>query len=162
MEYMNLKGDFMSTLNRNFIMVFMVSVIVLFIGCTKETASYEPTIKDIALETSSTDLETVSRQIMVKLFEEYKKDSVKKELRIKDYTINKINDLQGNSDKFKFSIDYSLKPMDLNSYVLAGDGKIKKSWIVNKFAFVEVQRIGKVYKINSMATGRWFILFIES
>ncbi|GCD12241.1 hypothetical protein [Clostridium tagluense] len=106
------------------------------------------------MKTDSTNVEVISKQIMIKLFSEYKKDSVIKELKITDYTINKINDLQGNSDKFTFYIEYSLKPVDINSYVLAGNGEIKDSWIVNKSAFLEVQKVSGEYKINSMGTSK--------
>lgn len=144
----------MGNLKRNSSIIFILFMISLFIGCAKQAASYEPTIKDIALKTNSTDLEAISKQVMVKAFDEYKKNSVTKELRIEDYTINKINDIQGNIERFSFSIDYSLKPSYINSYVLAGNGAVKDSWVINKFAFVEVQKIDKEYKINSMGTGK--------
>jgi hypothetical protein len=119
-----------------------------------QTSSYIPAVENIALETNSKDMQVISKQIMVKYFDELKGDSVAGELRITDYTINKVNAIQGNSDKFNFFIVYSLKPADKSSYVLAGNGEIKDSWIVNKNAFVEVELRGKKYWINSMGTGK--------
>lgn len=144
----------MGIINKTLWLLLVLCLIGLFIGCAKQTASYEPTYKDISIKTNSTDMKDISIQIMKKLFDEYKKDSVKKELKLKDYTINKIADLQGDCDKFNFSIDYSFEPFDMNSYIVAGNGAIKDSWVINKFAFVEVQKIGTKYKITSMGTGR--------
>lgn len=49
---------------------------------------------------------------------------------------------------------YSIKPAYLNSYFLAGNGEVKDSWVVNKFNFVDVQKVGSQYKIINMGTGR--------
>lgn len=49
---------------------------------------------------------------------------------------------------------YSIKSAYLNSYFLAGNGEVKDSWVVNKFNFVDVQKVGSQYKIINMGTGR--------
>lgn len=120
---------------------------------SNQTANYVPTAENIVLTTDSTDLITISTQIMTKYLDEYKKDSVLKEMRIMDYTIGTISQIQGNTDKFSFYVGYSLKPSDMKSYVLAGNGEVKDSWVVNKVAFVSVQKVGNEYKMTGIGTG---------
>lgn len=153
--YDEFKGEYtIGNFKKNSAIILAICIISLLIGCTKQRANYKPIFNDIALKTNSTDLKIISEQIMKKYFDEYKKDSVVKELKIKDYTINEIIDIWGNSDKFGFSISYSIKPAYLNSYSLAGNGEVKDSWVVNKFNFVDVEKAGSQYKIINMGTGR--------
>lgn len=148
-------------MKRLILILFTIVLLISFTSCNSNKISelktqeqLEPSITDISLKTNSTDLEVISKQIMVKLFDEYKKDSVRKEVKVEAYTINKINVLEGNSDDFSFSIDYSLKPAYMSSYIVAGNGMIEDSWINHKFAFLEVEKIGDKYKIKSMGTGK--------
>ncbi|MDV3428453.1 MAG: hypothetical protein LIR50_15775 [Bacillota bacterium] len=120
----------------------------------KSAAFYDPLIQYISLMTDSKDLKEISNQIMSKYLDEYKKDRVAKELRIADFTINKIDDIQGNADKFNFFADYSERPADMNSYCLAGNGIIKGDWFLNRTSFVYVEKVNNVYRITNMGTGR--------
>lgn len=117
---------------------------------SNQTASYVPTTENIVLTTDSTDLITISTQIMTKYLDEYKKDSVLKEMRIMDYTIGTISQIQGNTDKFSFCVGYSIKPFDIKSYALMGNGKEKDSWIIEKSNFVEAQKKEDGYRISKL------------
>jgi len=120
----------------------------------KSAAFYVPLIEDISLMTDSKDLKVISNQIISKYLDEFKKGRVTKELGITDFTINKIDDIQGNDDKFSFFVNYSEKPADMNSYCLAGNGIIKGDWILNRTSFIYVEKVNKVYRITDMGTGR--------
>lgn len=111
-------------------------------------------IKNISLKTNETDLLTISTKIMQKYLDEFKNNTLSKQQMISDYKINKISELQGNNDAFNFFVDYSLKPADLKSYLLCGNGKIDGAWIVNKNAFVQIEKVGDTYKIKDIGTGR--------
>lgn len=120
----------------------------------KSAAFYVPLIQNISLITDSKDLKVISNQIISKYLDEFKKGRVTKELGITDYTINKIDDIQGNDNKFSFFVNYSEKPADMNSYCLAGNGIIKGDWILNRTRFVYVEKVNNVYRITDMGTGR--------
>lgn len=120
----------------------------------KSAAFYVPLIQDISLMTDSKDLKEISNQILSKYLDEFKKDRVTKELGITDFTINKIDDIRGNDDKFSFFADYSEKPADMNSFCLAGNGIIKGDWILNCTRFVYVEKVNNVYRITDIGTGR--------
>lgn len=110
-------------------------------------------IKNISLKTNDTDLSTIASQIMEKYFAQFKENTTEKDLMISDYKISKIDQIKGDNNGFKFFVDYSLKPADINSYVLCGNGEINGEWIVNKNAFVEIEKIDGAYKIKSIGTG---------
>lgn len=90
---------------------------------------------------------------MIKYLDQFKKVLVSQEVKITDYTINEIKDIKGDTDKFSFYVGYSLKPSDMKSYVLAGNGEVKDSWVVNKIAFVSVKKVGNEYKMTGIGTG---------
>lgn len=110
-------------------------------------------IKNISLKTNDTDLLTISMQMMQKYLDQFKADTTEKDLMISDYKINKIRNLEGNNSDFKFCIDYALKPKDINSYILCGNGELDGEWITNKEAFVEIIKDNDCYKIKSIGTG---------
>lgn len=120
----------------------------------KSYAFYEPTINFVTLKTDSTDLKEISYQIISKYLDEYKKNRVIKEIRITDFTINKVDEIQGNTDKFNFYVDFSLKPADVNSYELTGNGEAKGDWIENCNRFVDVEKVNDEYKVTNMGTSK--------
>lgn len=146
-----------------FIAICILFIISIIAGVVYSNfiANYKPTIKDVVLKTNSTDVKEISYQIMKEYFDEYKKLTVAKEYRLSDYTINSINDIKGNTDdekrstdKYSFVVDYSVKPSDINSIDwIAGDGEAKGDWIVNKSAFVYIEKVNNGYKITGMGTG---------
>ena len=157
------------------ILILCIMILFMAAGCTKHTSDYEPANKDsksdsidskpnsqdtvnssVVLKIDSTDLKTVSNQIMLKFFDSCKNDSVAKIHQITDYIINNIYNFQGNSDKFSFSIIYSVKPVDIKkSTWLSGNGEIKEDgWIVNKYSFVDVQKTDNTYTIVNMGTSK--------
>lgn len=91
---------------------------------------------------------------MKEYFNEYKKFTVSKKFKLNAYTIDHINDITQSTDKFSFHIDYSVKPSNINSdYWIAGNGVSKGSWIVNKSAFIYVEKVNNEYKLTSIGTG---------
>ncbi len=150
----------MSIIKKNFIAICILCIISIFIGvdCSNKIANYEPTIKDVVLKTDSTKVKEISYQIMKEYLNEYEKDTVAKKFKIADYTINNINDIKGNTDKFSFWVSYSVKPSEKpsneNSYWMAGNGVEKGDWVINKGEFIDVEKVNNEYKITDMGTGR--------
>ncbi|WP_209702127.1 hypothetical protein [Clostridium algifaecis] len=151
----------MSIIKKNFIATCILCIISILVGvgCSNKTANYEPTFKNIGLKTDSTKVKEISYQIMKEYLNEYKKDTVSKKVKITDYTINGIYNIKGNTDKFSFSVDYSVKPSekpsDENSGWLAGtgDGVLKGDWVIDKDEFIYVNKVNNEYKITSIGTG---------
>lgn len=110
-------------------------------------------IKNISLKTSNTDLSTIASQMMEKYFAQFKENTTGKDMMISDFKIIKIDQIKGDNNNFKFFIDYSLKPADIKSYVLCGNGELSGEWIINKNAFVEIEKDDGAYKIKSIGTG---------
>lgn len=122
-------------------------------SCSNKPTSYEPTIYSVVLKTNSTDLKDICNEIMKKYLNEYENVKTSKELKLLDYTINNVADVKGNTNKFSFWVDYSVKPLVENSNWVAGNGEIKDRWIVNKNAFVNIEKVNNEYKIISIGTG---------
>ena len=110
-------------------------------------------IKNISLKTDDTDLSTIASQIMEKYFAQFKENTTEKDQMISDFKISKIDQFKGDNNNFTFYIDYSLKPADIKSYVLCGNGELNGEWIINKNAFVEIEKTDGAYKIKSIGTG---------
>ena len=114
----------------------------------------DPSLSKVSIITNSDNLEIVAKELMSKYFDLFKIDTVSKEMQIEDYKIKKISEIKGDSSKFSFSISYDLKPADIKSYVLAGNGTLKDSWVIDKSYYVEVEKSNNEYKIINMGTGK--------
>lgn len=149
----------MSIIKKSFITTCILCIISILVGvgCSNKTANYEPTFKNIGLKTDSTKVKEISYQIMKEYLNEYKKDTVLKKFKITNYTINGIHNIKGNTNKFSFCVDYSVKPSekpsDENSDWLAGNGVLKDDWVIHKDAFIDVNKVNNEYKITSIGTG---------
>jgi hypothetical protein len=135
------------------LIISFVFVMCFTFGFSSKIANYIPDSKNISLKTNSKDLKVIANQIMRKYFEEFKKDKVKKEFRLKDYKIIELRDFKGNITNFRFYIIYSLEAAYKDSYIYAGNGEIKGLWCINKSLFVCIKKFGNVYKITNMGTG---------
>ncbi|MGE5629166.1 MAG: hypothetical protein ACM3X7_13840 [Solirubrobacterales bacterium] len=145
----------MVIIDKKLVKIYILCIICIFIGagCSNKTADYEPTIYSVTLKTNSSDLKEISAQIIKKYLNEYEKDKTSIKLKLEDYTVNNIDDIKGNTNKFSFWVDYSVKPSDENSNWIAGNGEIKDGWIINKIAFVNIEKENNEYKIISIGTG---------
>lgn len=81
----------------------------------------------------------------------YKSTVTEKNRKLSNYRIEKIKDIKSSKKGFTFSVVYSVKPVDDNSYWLAGNGKVTSDgWIINKYIEVTVVKEGNKYIIESM------------
>lgn len=137
------------------ILIVMSTIcIVLFISLySNKEGKYVPNDRNIKLKTTSVELREISKQITEKYLSEYTKDSVVKELRLKKFKINRIDEIYGDMDSFGFWVVYSVKPATLNSDWIAGNGDCGAFWITEKSSYVKVKKIDNYYRITDMGTG---------
>lgn len=140
----------MNILKKSSLIILIIYLLSFSVGFSNQIANLTPDIKDITLKSNSSNLTVITKQIMTKYFESYKKGTVKRELRIKDYKIINISGITGNRDKFWYTMKYTLKPINMKSFGMFGMWSIKGAWIINRYAYGWIIRIGNVYRIDSM------------
>lgn len=153
---------------KKIIVFIIICTIGLFVGCTKQNQESRPTVSEvdgsqilekmqkgkICYQSNSQSLEDIAKGIMESYFNEFKKDNVSKDVKITDFTINKISDVEGDINKFNFYVIYTNKPSDINLYVLAGNGELKDSWIINRTYYVQVKKVDDKYVLTNIGTGK--------
>jgi len=113
---------------------------------------YNP-FKDIKLNTSSTDIKVIGKEIFELFLKSYTDKKVYDSERISEYKIDDIKFEKGNLEEFMFYVIYSEKPAT-DRYIIAGNGNIEKDgWITHRSLFVNVKKINGVYMIVNAGTG---------
>lgn len=134
-------------------LLVILSLLTYFFQRYKVTGNYDPRNSKIVIETNSTDLNHISNLIFEKYLNEFKKDNVLKNMKLKDYEVNKIYNIESNNTGFEFYVNYSVKPFSTTAYWIAGNGIEKGSWVNDKVLHVYVERTGQEYAIKGMGTG---------
>jgi hypothetical protein len=153
---------------RKILLFIVICTFSLFVGCSKQTQDVKTSANEVSgtqpfekiskgeiyFQCNSQNLEEISRGIMESYFNEFKKDNVSKQVKITDYTIDKISSIEGDINKFIFYVVYSLKPADMNLYVLAGNGEVKDNWIITRSYFADVKKVDNKYILTNLGTGK--------
>lgn len=104
-----------------------------------------------SLFTQHLQRKNISLKLMNEYLNNYKSTVTEKNRKLSNYRIEKIKDIKSSKKGFTFSVVYSVKPVDDNSYWLAGNGKVTSDgWIINKYIEVTVVKEGNKYIIESM------------
>lgn len=104
-----------------------------------------------SLFTQHLQKKNISLKLMNEYLNNYKSTVTEKNRKLSNYRIEKIKDIKSSKKGFTFSVVYSVKPVDDNSYWLAGNGKVTSDgWIINKYIEVTVVKEGNKYIIESM------------
>jgi hypothetical protein len=141
-------------MKKHVFLAFMAALLVVFSGCLKTIEEHNPAYEKITIETNSTDLKEISAAITEKYLKGFKKFGVAKKLKLKDYKIQQIDNIQGDDKSFEFWVTYSVKPSSGKTYWMAGNGRGEGPWIVNKVQYLVVEKVDKGYVIKDMGTGK--------
>jgi hypothetical protein len=143
----------MNILKKLLLIILIIYLLILTTGFPRLIDNHTPNIKDTQLMTNSRNLTVITKQIMTKYFDEFKKMAVSNELRIEDFKIISISGITGNRDKFWYTMKYTLKPINMKTFRMFGMWSYKGSWIINRYAYGWIIRTGNVYRIDSMNLG---------
>lgn len=117
------------------------------------TIPFNPSNSAFKVETSSHDLVEVCKEITNSYLNEFKNKDVISTQRIDAFTLNNIFTVYGDINNFDFVVGYSVKPHNKKSYWDTGSGYRDKNWIIEKNAFIKVQKQNGSYFITDISDG---------
>lgn len=97
------------------------------------------------------DLNVIANKLFTEYLNYYTKDTVKNDLKLKNYKINQITIKDKNDLYFKFMVDFSVEPYNLKTW-LTPNGAESNNWIDNKVLFIKASINKDVYTIEEKAT----------
>lgn len=107
------------------------------------------------LDNSTADNKCIAYAVLCVNLEKFKEDKYSNvngsNLRIYDYVVNSVKTQSTSGDKFFILCESSVKPYDMNSY-LVGGGSTNGEW-QNRTRFYTVEKLDDGYVITSIATG---------